>query len=119
MVKDSEEFKRGPTAPILLSCYVERRGDWWEAACPHLDFAARGDSLLKAQESLGRMIHKYVEYVETQPRKNRVTSYNRRAPFYVRLGRAILRLVAGKPSRRRNGRRHHRARYTVSCHATP
>jgi hypothetical protein len=118
MTKHPEDFDGGPTAPLLLSCYVERRGDWWEAVCPHLDFAARGDSLLKAHESLGRMIHKYVEYVEALPRRDRVASYRRRAPFYIRLGRAILFVVAGMPSRPRKARANHRARYTVSCNAS-
>jgi hypothetical protein len=104
--------------PLVLSCYVERRGDQWEAVCPNLNFAARGNSGVEAYERLGSRIQKYVKHVETLPQKDRAALYNRRAPFYVRIGRAILLAVVGIPSRRRKERGRQRVPYTFSCNAS-
>jgi hypothetical protein len=89
-----------------LPCYVERRGDWWEAACPALNFAARGNSILEAHERLARRIQKYARYVETLPEKDRETAYRSRAPLYARASRAISGVLAGfsSSSRRDSGR---------------
>jgi hypothetical protein len=104
--------------PLVLSCYVERRDDWWEAVCPNLNFSARGNSEVQAYERLGSRLQEYVAYVETFPQPDRAALYNRRAPFYARLGRAILLALAGLPSRPRTERGRYRIPYTFSCNAS-
>lgn len=97
---------KGSVATAALPCYVERCGDWWEAVCPTLNFAARGNSIVEAHERLGRKIQKYLDYVATLPERDRAAAYRGRAPFYAPASRAIAWVMAGMPSpaRRESGR---------------
>jgi hypothetical protein len=97
---------------LVLSCYIERRDDWWEAACPHLSFSARGRSFLHAHERLGRQIRAYVKHVEALPEKERPAFYDRRATVWARLRLTLSVVLASLSPQPRKKRGHHRITYT-------
>ena len=100
------------TRPVALSCYIERRGEGWEAVCPDLNFAAMCHSVLGAQESLDRRIRKHIKYIESFPEKDRPAFYPRCASLSARCGRALSAVWAVLFSRPLKESAGHRLVYT-------
>jgi hypothetical protein len=82
----------------LLRCYVEHRGDDWEAVCLDYDIAVQGHSLSEIQEKLARALGSYVDYANSLPAAERNRLLNRRVPFWTSVGfaaRVLWTVVAG------------------------
>ena len=100
---------------MIVRCYVERRGDDWEAVCIDFDLAVQGHSFPEVRERLDQAIHDYLSYVESLPEAERGAFLNRRVPLGTRLAFAFRVLVSALHS---SGRGDHRgAAYTLPCAA--
>lgn len=68
-----------------LRCYVEGRGDQWEAVCLDLDIAVQGHSLQEVYDRMQEAIEGYVAHVLTLPTEDQKRLLNRPAPLSLRL----------------------------------
>lgn len=69
-----------------LFCYIEGRGDEWEAICLDFDIAVHGGSLYEVKSLLVEAVNTYFEDVAKEAPAVRATLLNRRVPLHVRIG---------------------------------
>ena len=99
----------------IIRCYVERRGDDWEAVCIDFDLAVQGHSLAEVRDKLERAIHEYLAYVQSLPEAERAAFLNRRVPLATRIAFMLRVVLSGLRSHGRGGDR--RGAYTLPCAA--
>lgn len=83
---------------LLLRCYAENKGDYWQAFCLDLTLAAQGDSFEEVKEKLDDMICDYVydalqgedsEYADQLLTRKAPLSYWLKFYFYKTIAKSL------------------------------
>lgn len=101
---------------MIVTCYVEGRGDQWEGVCLDFDLAVHGRSFGDVSKKLDSAIHEYLDYLGTLPDGDRLRLVNRPVPLRVRVG-FMARVLASWLFRSRGDDGNHWNAYTLPCAA--
>jgi len=104
--------------PMIVSCYVEGRGDVWEGVCLDFDLAVHGQSFNEVSRKLDTAIQEYVSYARSLPEEDCKRLLTRHVPLSVTL-KFMAQLFVTWLFRSRGGGSNgkHWNAYTIPCSA--